>query len=136
MNLHRDESGVIVSWFVKVAIFLAVIGVVIFDVGSIVVNAFTLDSTADEIAIAVSLTVDQGPITSYTDQEVLELAREELASKEVEKVRVLRKGTTVDRTTGVVHIRLRRRANTLVTKYIGFLKPYTVATGNGQAGTN
>lgn len=136
MNLHHDESGIIVSWFVKVAIFLGVVAVILFDVGSIVVNAFTLDSSADEIAIAVSLTVDQGPVTSWTDQEVLELAREELATKDLEKTRVLRKGTTVDRTTGVVHIRLRRKANTLVTKYIGFLEQYTIATGNGQAGTN
>jgi hypothetical protein len=136
MNFHRDESGIIISWFVKVGIFLAVIGVILFDVGSIVVNAFTLDSTADEIAIAVSLNVDTQPVTSWTDEEVFELAKAELLTIEVAKARVLRKGTTVDQTSGIVYIRLRRRASTLVAKHLGFLKPYTISTGNGQAGTN
>jgi hypothetical protein len=136
MNIHRDESGIIVSWFLKVALFLAVVGVILFDVGSIVVNAFTLDSSADEIAIAVSLTVDTQPITAWTDPEVLELARTELKASGVEGARVLRKGTTVEPESGVVHIRLRRRASTFVTKYISFLEKYTIATGNGQAGTN
>jgi hypothetical protein len=136
MNFHRDESGIIVSWFVKVGIFLAVVGVILFDAGSIVVNAFTLDSTADEIAIAVSLTVDQAPPSAWTDEEVFELAKTELQGKTLERTRLLRKGTTVDQATGNVHIRLRRRANTMVAKYFGFLEPYTISTGNGQAGTN
>jgi hypothetical protein len=110
--------------------------VVLFDVGSIIVNAFTLDSSADEIAIAVSITVDTGPVTGWTDQEIFELARAELATKDLEKTRVIKKGTFVDPTTAIVYIRLRRRANTLVTKYLGPLKKYTLSTGNGQAGTN
>ena len=136
MNFHRDESGVIVSWFVKIAVLMVVIGVVLYDVGSIVVNQVSLDSTADEVAIAVSLTVDQGPsITLFTDEEVWRLAKEAAAAEGITNVRILKKGTDVD-DEGVVHIRLRRKASTLVTKYIGPLQKYTIATVSGQAGTN
>ena len=135
MTSIRDESGVILSWFLKVALFLAVVGVILFDVGSIVVNNFTLDSAADDAAIAVSLTVDEGVTRDFTDQEVFEMAKNSLADQGITRVRVLRKGTEVD-DAGVVHIRLRRRTNTLVTKYIPPLKRFTVATVDGQAGTN
>lgn len=136
MNFHRDERGVIVSWFVKIAVFMAVIGVILFDVGSMVVNQVSLDSTADEIAIAVSLSVDQGPsLLLFTDQEIWRLARDAADLEGITKVKILKKGTEVD-DEGIVHIRLRRKASTLVTKYIGPLKKFTIATVSGQAGTN
>lgn len=136
MNFHRDERGVIVSWFAKLAVFMVVLGVIVFDAGSIIVNQVSLDSTADEIAIAVSLAVDQGPsITLFTDEEIWRLAKEAAATEGITKIRILKKGTDVD-DEGVVHIRLRRRANTLVAKYIPPLEKYTIATVSGQAGTN
>ena len=135
MNINQDERGVILSWFLKVGLFLAVAGVLLFDVGSIVVNNFSLDSSADDVAIAVSLIVDQGIPAQYTDAEVFELARTAVADHGLTGVRVIRKGTEVD-DAGVVHIQLRRRTNTLVTKYIPPLKRFTVATVKGQAGTN
>ena len=136
MNFHRDERGVIISWFVKIAIFMGVLIVVLYDVGSIVVNEVSLDSTADEIAIAVSLKVDEGPSVSlFTDDEIWRLATAAADEEGITKIRILKKGTEVD-DEGIVRIRLRRRAPTLVTKYISPLEKYTVATGDGQAGTN
>ncbi|MDQ3940478.1 MAG: hypothetical protein M3238_03900, partial [Actinomycetota bacterium] len=66
--------------------------------------------------------------------EVLDLARQAATDTGAENVRVLRKGTGVD-DDGVVHIRLRRRTNTLLAKHIPPLKRFTVATTDGQAGT-
>ena len=137
MNFHGDERGVIISWFVKIAVFMSVLVVVLYDVGSIVVNEVSLDSTADEIAIAVSLSVDEGgaSVTLFTDDEIWRLARAAAEEDNITGVKILKKGTEVD-DEGIVHIRLRRRASTLVTKHISPLKKYTVATGDGQAGTN
>ena len=136
MNFHGDERGIIVSWFVKIAVFLAVAGVILYDGGSIVVNQVTLESTATEIATGVSLTVDEGPSVSlFTDEEVWQLAREVAERDGITGIRVLRKGTEVD-DEGIVYIRLRRKAGTLVAKYIGPLEDFTIATVSGQAGTN
>ena len=136
MRWSRDESGVILSWFLRVGLVLAVIGVVGFDVGSIVVNNFTLDTAAKDVAVAVSIRVEEGG-GFVADEVVYDMAVEEVQSEEsgVEGARVLRKGTELD-DDGVVHVRLRRKADTLVTHLIGPLKKRTVATVDSQAGTN
>jgi hypothetical protein len=137
MKRTTDESGVILSWFLRVGLLLLVIGVVGFDVGSMVVNNVTLSTAAEDVAVAVSITVSESTSTTFPDQQIYDLAvavvKDEAAG--VAGAKVLRKGTKVDEA-GVVHIRLRRRADTLVTRLIGPLKKYTVATVSGQAGTN
>ena len=137
MKRSFDESGVIISWLVKIGLILAVIGVVGFDLGSIVVNNVTLSSSADEVAITVSIAVSDSSATTFQDTQIYDMAVA-IVEDEVDGVdgaRVLRKGTEID-DEGNVHIRLRRRAETLVTELISPLKKYTVATGVGQAGTN
>jgi alpha/beta superfamily hydrolase len=135
MKREADESGIIVSWLVRVAVLLAVIGVVGFDLGSIVVNNVTLSSTAEEIAIAVSIDVSESTGSLFPDTRIYDMAVAEKEAEGIENVRVLRKGTEIDEE-GNVHIRLRRRAETLVADLIGPLEKYTVATEAGQAGTN
>lgn len=135
MKRTADETGIIVSWLLKVGLLLAVIGVAGFDVGSIVVNNVTLSSTAEEVAIAVSIDVSQNRGGLIPDTRIYDMAVAELEADGTKKVRVVRQGTELDEE-GNVHIRLRRRAQTLVTDLIGPLKKYTVATVSGQAGTN
>ena len=135
MKRVTDESGIIVSWLVRLAILLAVIGVVGFDLGSIVVNNVTLSSTAEEIAIAVSIEVSENTGGLFPDTRIYDMAVAEMEAEGIENVRVLRKGTELDEEKNV-HIRLRRRAETLVADLIGPLEKYTVATAAGQAGTN
>jgi len=138
MRTSQDESGVIVSWFVRVALFFVVIGVVGFDIGSIVVNNFTLGTAAQDVAVDVSISVSSMPGRPVLpDNRIYDMAVAVVEDEEdgIEGVRVVRKGTEIDEE-GNVTIRLRRRAETLVTELIGPLKKYTVATGTGQAGTN
>ena len=137
MRGARDESGIIINWLVKVGVFLAVLGVIGFDAGSIVVNTVTLSSSAEDVAIAVSLKVDSSTtFSTFSDIQVYNMAVDEVndESSGVAGAKVLRKGTEIDEE-GVVQVRLRRRANTLIAKYIGPLKKYTVGTGTGQAGS-
>lgn len=139
MRRANDESGIILDWFLKVGALLVVIGIVAFDVGSIVVNNFSLSSAAEDVAVAVSITVSDstGPATSFTDFQIYTLAVAEVEDEEngVAGARVMKKGTNID-DEGVVHIRLRRKADTLVTHWIGPLKKRTIAVVDGQAGTN
>lgn len=135
----RGESGIIVNWLLKIGVVLLVIGVVGFDIGSIVVNNFTLSSSAEDVAVAVSLSIDDSsrPPTSFADLEIYNMAVEEIDDEEsgVAGAQVMKKGTNVD-DEGIVHIRLRRKADTLITHWIGPLKKRTIAIVNGQAGTH
>jgi len=121
-----NERGLIVGWIGKIAIAFIIAGVVIFDAGSILVNLFTLDSTADEIAIELSIRVGTGT----PNQQELEQSAKELAT--AADARLL--GVEVD-AEKVVRIRLRRRADTLVVERIGFIRNWALATADGQAGS-
>ncbi len=139
MMRRDDEEGVILGWFLRVGIFLVIAGVVLFDIGSIVVNNVTLDSSAEDVAVSVSVTVSEQNVGGriFADSTIYDLAVAVVENEAdgVAGARVLRAGTELD-DSGVVHVRLRRRADTLVTGLISPLKKFTVATGNGQAGTN
>ena len=134
---RKDESGVILSWFFKVAVVLAVIAVVGFDVGSIIVNNWTLSSSAEDVAVAVTVTMDDMGTESLAPSQVYDLAKEVIEDEDnaVAGAHVVRKGTHMD-DEGVVHIVLRRRADTIVTHLIGPLEKQTIAVVGGQAGTN
>lgn len=136
MKRPRDESGLILGWFLRVGLFLLAIGVVLFDVGSIVVNTVTLSSAAEDVAIAVSIQVDELPSSNVPDFEIYELAKEVVADEAngVAGARVIRKGTHID-DSGIIYVRIRRKADTLFTHLIGPLKKHTIAIVDGQAGT-
>ena len=133
----RDQRGIVADWLVKLVIGFAIFGVIAFDAGSILVNYFTLDSGAADVAIAVSTTVGTSSAASgYTPQEIRELALAEVNAEDggVAGAKVLKQGTDIDEA-GVVHIRLRRTADTLIVKRIGAIAKWARATADGQAGT-
>jgi hypothetical protein len=136
MTLHRNEQGIIADWLVKLVIGMFLFGVILFDVGAILVNFFTLDSAADDVAVAVSTDVGAGEDNQFTDQEIFKLVKEVVASPDngVQDARVLRRGTGID-DEGTVTIRLRRVADTLVVGRIGAIEDWAKATTNGRAGT-
>jgi hypothetical protein len=136
MTLHRNERGIIADWLVKVVIGMVVFGVILFDVGAVLVNFFTLDSAADDVAIAVSTDVGAGDVNQFTDQEIFQMVKEVVSSPDngVEDARVLRRGTGID-DDGVITIRLRRIADTLIVGRIGAIEDWARATTNGRAGT-
>lgn len=135
--LLEDERGIIANWLVKIVIGMAVIGVIGYDAGSILVNHFTLDSGANDVAIAVSTTVATASnARNFTPHEIYQMAKAEVESEDggVEGARVVRSGTEIDMD-GVVRIRLRRVADTLIVKRIGPLRRWARATATGQSGT-
>lgn len=134
----REQRGIVADWLVKLVIGFAIFGVIAFDAGSILVNYFTLDSGADDVAKSLSVTVagTAGQSISVTDNEVFLMAQEEVGADEggVDDAKVLRKGTNID-DAGVIHVQLRRTASTLIVKRIGAIAKWARATADGQAGT-
>ncbi|MGH2787136.1 MAG: hypothetical protein ACRDJV_04390 [Actinomycetota bacterium] len=127
--MKLNERGIIADWLVKLLAGLAIAGVVIFDVGSVLVNFFTLDSTADDIATEIihSLTTKEINATQHD----IEAKAEELAYEA--EVRLVRAELDPE---GVLHIRLRRTASTLVVTRIGPIEDWAVATANADAATS
>jgi hypothetical protein len=118
------------SWLFKLLVGFAIVGLVLFDAGSLVVNFFTLDSKADEIATVVSTAIVNRELTE-TDASGIEAKAGILASEA--DARLVR--ATVD-AEGVVHVRLRRTAETLVIGQVGPIKDWAKATSDARAGTS
>ena len=125
----RDERGLLVSWLVKLVLGLAVAGVVLFDAGAIAVNAFTLSSTAGDIANALATSVQQSGSTSINENE-LEVQAKALANDVDAKL----VSVEVDTTARVVRVTLRRKAGTLIVSHVGAIEKWGRATADGQSG--
>jgi len=125
MGVWRDESGLIVSWIVRLALFFAALAVVLFDAGSIAVNFFTLDAIADDIATQISAnTVTE---ESFFNPQPLENEARELAQDN--GARLAHFEVTRD---GDISISLRRRASTLVVGKISAIEDWARATVDAE----
>jgi hypothetical protein len=129
MGIRRDQRGIIASWLVRLTIGFVIAGVVIYDAGSMLVNFFTLDTTAEDIAIEISTEVISSSRPALQERE-LKLRAKELAKESSARLRDF----SVD-DQGVVFVQLRRRADTLVVGRIGPIKDWARATADGQAGS-
>ena len=130
----RNQRGLVASWLAKIVIGIAIFGVIAYDAGSILVNYFTLDSAADDVAIAMSLDIQRSNVNQFTDSEVYDLAKAIVASPDegVEGARVVRNGTNID-DEGVIHVKLRRSADSLIVKRIGAIEDWAKATSEGTS---
>jgi hypothetical protein len=125
-----NEDGLISAGLVKLIIVLVVVGVVAIDAGSILVNTFTLDSTANEIARDVSAPFGNAGVVELNPLEVKEQAKSlaHEAGAKLLKAQVDSENT--------VYIRLRRTANTFVVGRIGPIEDWARATAEAQVANN
>lgn len=124
-----DERGIVVGWLVKLGLGLAIAALVLFEIGAVAVNTFTLSSTANDIAIALSTSAAQsgaaGPNESQLQSEAKGLAKE--AGAKLVTVEI-------DTTERIVYVTLRRKANTLLVQRFNATEGWARATAEGQAG--
>lgn len=97
----------IVGWLGRLVLVFAVLAIVAYDAGSIIVNHVTLDSTSNDIAVAIS--VDAVPRRPAATTQAFEPAARDLA--EEAGARLADFEVTPD---GDVTVRLRRKASTLI----------------------
>ena len=119
----------IASWFARIAITTAVVGVILFDAGSIAVNFFGLDATADDIAVRVSnLAKEQSATATAAGLE----AEARKLTKEADAKLVSFEYSDVD---NQIKLTIRREANTLIVSRIGAIEDWGKATAESQAAT-
>jgi hypothetical protein len=121
---------VIGGWLIRVVVAFAVAAVVLYDAGAIAVNFFTLDSKADEIAVSIATAVTNDEVPDTSPQAIADEARVQARDAGAKLIRA-----KID-SEGVLSIRLRRGATTLVVGRIGFLEDWTKATADARAGTS
>lgn len=129
MHRYRDERGVIMDWFLKLAVVGGMFAVVLFDFGAITVNTVGLESTVDEIAHNISVSVADDTLNALDPVALVEAAR---PTAKLARARVVKVAVDAE---GRVHVRLRRSANTLLVAHIGPLRHWATATADGTATT-
>lgn len=133
----RDERGIVVSWLLRVLIGIALVGVVLYDAGSIVVNFFSLDGTADEVAVAVTADVFTGtePTPNLECKRRLEIpiCRKVYEVARDKGVKIVTAGFDQE---GGFHVELRRTADTLIVGRIGAIEDWATATASAESDTN
>jgi hypothetical protein len=128
-NLLRDERGVIGSWFARLAVTTAIVGVILFDAGAIAVNFFGLDATADDVAVGVAnfAKSSSGAVTApLLEEQAKQLAKEADA-------RLIEFG--YDAVERRITITLRREANTFIVSRISTIEDWGKATAESHAST-
>lgn len=123
----RDEHGFVMEWLLRVAIWFALAGVILFDAGAIFLNLIGLDGNAKEIVEALDDHIRDG---SYRTDAELKAAAKEIAKKSDAKVVAV----SVD-AEGIFRVTLRREAPTLIVQRISAIKDWGITTADAQAST-
>jgi xanthine dehydrogenase iron-sulfur cluster and FAD-binding subunit A len=108
----------------------ALVAVVLFDAGAVAVNFFTLDSKADEIAVSLATAVTNDELAPNNP-----LALEDAAKSLAKEADARLVSASMD-TGGVISVRLRRTADTLIVERVSALERWTTATADARAGSS
>lgn len=124
-RLHRDERGFVVGFFVRLAIFLALVGLVVIEGGAGLWARFQVKDAADSAAVQAA---DQLKTTGSAD--AARAAAEDFIARRDPAIRL--RSFEVDHE-GTVRLVLRKKANTVLVQHIGFLEGWQIATATGEA---
>lgn len=128
MNVRpRDHGGIVVGWLTRVAVVLALGGLLAFDGVAVAVGRLdAADDASSAASAAATAWREQGGVQAAYAAAVAEVADEPAEQ-------VLTSGFSVA-PDGTVTLRLRRRISTLVLARVGPLKRYavTIQSGTGR----
>lgn len=118
-RLHHDERGILASFLIKLVLGFALVGLILIDGTAIVLNRLQTDDVAEVAAEAAA--------KSFEDSGNIQSARVAVLETLQERNPTAKMKSMVVRTDGSVAVTITRRANTLITEHIGFLKGLTFA---------
>jgi hypothetical protein len=129
MNVRRDEAGLVGKMIVIWLLVLGVLAVAAIDAASI---AFTTYKLSDVGAAAAS----EGALVYKRDHNIRETCQRvtQVVSQEEATARVARGGCSIERPTGLVTVKVRKRANTLVAQRLPWTKKFAVVVVTETAG--
>jgi hypothetical protein len=129
MIVRRDEAGLVGKMIVIWLLVLAVLAVAAIDAASI---AFTTYNLSDVGAAAAS----EGALVYKKDHNIRETCQRvtQVVSQEEATAKVARGGCSIERPTGLVTVKVRKRANTLVAQRLPWTKKFAVVVVTETAG--
>ncbi|MHB8510792.1 MAG: hypothetical protein ACYDCC_01320 [Actinomycetota bacterium] len=119
-----QRGGIITSWLLKLVIFLAILGVLAFEVGAVVVATVNVDSVADAAATEAA--------TTFGNTHNVDEARAAAAEKCKEGGASLI-SFSVSSDQRVVTVTAQKTAKTLFIQKIGFLRRFVVSKATHSA---
>ena len=119
----------VLDWLLKVVLVGGLVAVIAVDLGAITVNRIGLASTADEIVAEMRTSLASGAVDRFD----IPAMRSEAATLAAQAGAKLVYATLSP--SGVLKVRLRRTATTLVVGRIDALRGYIRATANARATT-
>ena len=129
MNLRRDETGLIGKMVVVWLLVLALLAVAAIDTASIAFTTYKLSDVGTSAASEGALVYTRGHDVRDTCERVAQLV-----SKEEAGAKVTRGGCSVERPTGLVTVKVRKRANTLVAHRIPWTEDFATVVVTETAG--
>ena len=128
MNVRRDEAGLVGKMIVVWLFILALLAVAAIDTASI---AFTTYKLSDVGTAAAS----EGALVYKRTRDVRDTCERvaQVVSREAE-ARLARGGCSVERPTGLVTVKIRKRANTLVAHRIPWTEEFAIVVVTETAG--
>jgi Flp pilus assembly protein TadG len=121
----RDERGVIISFVVKTLAIFAILGVVAFDAGQVVIDQVKAGDAAQTAAQAAADAYYSTKNEDRAKQAGMQAAAEEDPTAVVTSIQILANGTAV--------VTVERPAATLVVQRVSFLKHFGEQTATDQA---
>jgi uncharacterized membrane protein len=120
MRLREEDGGIVTGWLVQMIAILAVIGLIVYEVVSIMVSNVSADDSAREVARAAR--------DAYRVEQSIDVAQER--AEEIAMTRDV-SVTLVDEEDGFLVVEVERQAPTLLVHRIGPLED--LATTSAQS---
>lgn len=116
--MKSARGGIVLGWFFKIAILLALLAVVSFETGAIIVAKVTADR------VAIDAASEAGQVYSSTgSMDKARVAADQIAAKDdatVTRCELVPGGTFVS-------VTIHKKASTFLVQHIGFLKRFASA---------
>jgi len=129
MNVGRDEAGLVGKMIVVWLLVLVILALAAIDAASIAFTTYKLSDAGSTAASEGALVYKKGHNIRETCQRV-----EQVVSEEETAARVARGGCSIERPTGLVTVKIRKRANTLVAQHVPWTKKFVVVVVTETAG--
>jgi hypothetical protein len=130
MNVRRDEAGLVGKMIVIWLLVLAVLAVAAIDAAAIAFTTYKLSDVGAAAASEGALVYKKDHNIRETCQRVTQVVSQEEATAKV----VARGGCSIERPTGLVTVKVRKRANTLVAQRLPWTKKFAVVVVTETAG--
>lgn len=125
-TLRTDERGLITGFVIRMVLGLVIAGVVLFDLGAVAVNFFSVDQTAGSVAEAIAEQIATNELDPSDPRAVRKEARK-LAKEDGAKL------IEFEASSSSVTIKLEKEAPTLIVKRVPAFRDWGRATAEARA---